>query len=178
MGGRQERADDFGNGVAVVEDHHPAGRTRHRFPAFAENLSASNLLPFPSATDVRLESGCQKTAAFNSLDFAALGALRLLHVVAVLEVEPEFVAGVEVTGEAEGGIGGDAAGVVDDVAYAALRNIEILGEAILGHAERLEKFLQEDFARMDIGQFLGLHFSFGFQCSEVERRVAGEPGQW
>lgn len=63
-----------------------------------------------------------------------------------LQVEPEFGAGAETAGQAQGGIGGDRAIAVDDPADAVGRHAEVARQGVDADAERLHELLKEDFA--------------------------------
>ena len=69
------------------------------------------------------------------------------QVVVRLQVQPELGFHAEVDAQARGGIGGDAALAGDDFPDAALRQTDFLGQPVLGYAQRLEEFFQQDFAR-------------------------------
>jgi hypothetical protein len=84
------------------------------------------------------------------------------EIVEVLEIEPEFRIGVEISGEAKGGFGGDAAAFVDDFTDARGGDTELKSELVDGQMERLHEVLAEDFAGMNWRhQFCGDGFWFG-----------------
>ncbi len=68
------------------------------------------------------------------------------QVVVRLQVQPELGLHTEEDAQAGGGIGGDAGLAGDDFADAALRHANFLGQPLLRHAQRFEKFFQQDFA--------------------------------
>ena len=71
---------------------------------------------------------------------------RKRQVIVRLQVQPELGFHAEVDAQARGGVGSDAALAGDDFADAALRHADLLGQPVLGDAQRLEEFFQQDFA--------------------------------
>ena len=67
------------------------------------------------------------------------------QVVMRLQVQPEFGFHAEKDTQARGGICGNAALAGDDFTNAALRYADFLGQPVLGDAQRLEEFFQQDF---------------------------------
>lgn len=80
-------------------------------------------------------------------------------VVHLLKVEPVFRAGGKIFADAQGGGGGDALAALDDGSDAAVGQVGVFGEAVLGDAQIVERFL-EGFPRMRIvKQWSGFHVS-------------------
>lgn len=92
-------------------------------------------------------------------DLAFLLVAGNAEVVVGLEAGPHFGAGAEVAGQAQGGVGTDAALFEHDFVDAARGDIQGAGERILGQAMRVHEFLTQNFARMDGGQFVRSHVS-------------------
>ena len=80
-----------------------------------------------------------------------------LEVVARLHIEPEPFGRAEVASQAEGGIRADGTGAVYDLVDATRGDADVLGQAVLREAERLEKVVREDFARMNRSKFTRGH---------------------
>src|SRR6185437_11594157 len=74
-----------------------------------------------------------------------------------LEIKPEVLCGSEVAGQSESGIGTDTARTVHDLVNPSCRNAELSSEPVLGDTEWLEKFRQENLARVDRCQFTRGH---------------------
>ena len=91
-----------------------------------------------------------------SEDFVAAEATSETEVVVELEAEPGFGAHAEVGAEAEGGVGGDRAGSVDDGTDAVGRDVEVAGELIDADAEGFHELLQQDLAGVDGVEQFGL----------------------
>ena len=72
-----------------------------------------------------------------------------LQVVAGLQVHPEGGVVLEVTCQAKGGIGGDAAALVDDIGDASDGDAEIESQFVHAETKRLEEFFAKDFAGVD-----------------------------
>lgn len=72
-----------------------------------------------------------------------------------LKIEPEFGAGSEVAGGAQGGVGGDVAFLIYDFTDAAYGDVQLAGEGVDADAERFHEFFAEDFAGVDGGQEFG-----------------------
>ena len=67
-----------------------------------------------------------------------------------LQIQPELCFDAEVNSQARGGVGGvggDSAFARDNLTNAALRYADFFRQAVLGHAQRLEKFLQQYLTR-------------------------------
>jgi hypothetical protein len=74
-----------------------------------------------------------------------------LKVMVNLKVEPEPLGGPEVSGKAQGGIGGDRPRPVDDLEDPPRGDSRLLGEPIRADRKRDQGFLEEDLAGMDRG---------------------------
>ena len=85
-------------------------------------------------------------------DFAAGFGASLAEVIFLLEADPEFRAGSEVAAQAQGGVGRNGPATADDGGHAAVRDLEIHGEPVLGDTHRLEEFALENFAGMGKAQ--------------------------
>lgn len=68
------------------------------------------------------------------------------EVVFVLEADPELGTGAEVAAEAQGSVRGDSPAAVDDGCYAAVGDMKINGEAVLGDAQWLQELGADDLA--------------------------------
>lgn len=76
-----------------------------------------------------------------------------------LQVEPESLARTEEAGQSQCGIGRDAPFPVDNLVDAPWGNADFFGQSVLADSERIQKLLQEDFARVDwVKEFLS-HFT-------------------
>jgi hypothetical protein len=71
------------------------------------------------------------------------------EVVEILEIEPKFRVGVEISREAKSCFGGDAAAFVNNFADSSGRDAEFQSELVDGEMERLHEVLAENFAGMD-----------------------------
>lgn len=76
-----------------------------------------------------------------------------LEVVTNLEIEPEPVAGTEVSRQAKRGVGADPTGAMDDLIDATRRYADLDGEMMLCGAEGLKELLQQHLA--------GVHWADG-----------------
>jgi hypothetical protein len=88
-------------------------------------------------------------------DFGGARVIGHLQVVAGLQVHPEGGVVLEVAGEAQGGVGGDAAALVDDIGDARDGDAKVEGEFVHAETQRLEEFLAKDFAVVDGFAFRG-----------------------
>src|SRR5437762_12454113 len=95
---------------------------------------------------------------------------------ASLKIHPEPLGGTEEARQPERRIGGNPPDPFDDFIDPPGGDMNLLRQSILGNSHGLEKFLQENLARMD--RLLGLLFSHGAPRSE-DRRVGKEyPSRW
>ena len=70
-----------------------------------------------------------------------------------LESNPEALRRSEKTGEPQPGVSRDAAGAGNDLADAALRYSDFLGQPVLGDAHGLQKLFKENLARVGVRNF-------------------------
>ena len=70
-----------------------------------------------------------------------------LEVIILLEPEPEFGRGAKVPRQPERRFARDAAPAFHDLGNAIGGNVQLVGKLVHAHAERLEKFFEQDFAR-------------------------------
>ena len=87
----------------------------------------------------------------NPLDVIAQRAPRLFQIIVRLQAKPETLAGAQRRSEAQRGIRADAALAEHDLVDAARRHGCGARERVLADAERTEKFFQQDFAGVDVG---------------------------
>jgi hypothetical protein len=80
-----------------------------------------------------------------------------LEIIACLKVEPETIAGPEVAGESQCGVRTDGPRAMDYLIDAPGWYADILGQAILRHAQGLEEIGGEDLARMNWCDFALCH---------------------
>ena len=78
-----------------------------------------------------------------------------LEVVAGLEVHPEGGGVLEIASEAQSGVGGDAAALVDDVGDAGNGDAKVESEFVHAQAQGLEEFFAKNLAGVDGFEFLG-----------------------
>ncbi len=84
------------------------------------------------------------------LDLLLLPVASRPEVVVGLQPGPQFGRGSEAAGQPESGVGGDAALLEDDLVDAARGQVQGPRQGVLGKAARLEEFLLEDIARVDL----------------------------
>src|SRR6266540_1260083 len=89
-----------------------------------------------------------------TLDPPAKLSLGRLQLVTSLKVDPEIRRGAEITREAEGGVGGDAAAAEHDVVDPRPRHLDGLRQRIDADLHRLQEILAQDFAWMNERQSL------------------------
>lgn len=75
----------------------------------------------------------------------------------LLEVEPEAFAGAEETAQAQGGVGGNGAAALDDLAEPRRRNPGTAAEPVAGQAVGLHPVFEEDLAGGDCGMGRRFH---------------------
>jgi hypothetical protein len=77
-----------------------------------------------------------------------------LQLVSCLQVEPELGCGAEVNAQTQGGIRGDIATAVDDVADPSHRHVDVPRQLILADVQRLHELLLENLAWRNWIEFL------------------------
>jgi hypothetical protein len=77
-------------------------------------------------------------------DVFQLGLARHAELVVDLEFQPEFGGGAEVSCEAQGGVGGDAAAAAHDLVQTGGIHSQRFRELVHAHAERLEHVFPKD----------------------------------
>jgi len=93
---------------------------------------------------------CNNTCAASDFRRRQILGQRLARerqVIVRLQVQPELGFHAEEDAQAGSNVGGDAGFAGDDFSDAGLRYANFLGQPVLGHPQRLEKFFQQDFAR-------------------------------
>jgi hypothetical protein len=77
-----------------------------------------------------------------------------------LQIKPELEVGVEVAGEAKGGVRADTAAFVEDLRNARGGDVEIERQLVCRKAQRLHEILAKDFARVN-GRHQGFALAHG-----------------
>lgn len=83
-----------------------------------------------------------------------------IKVILGLQSQPELRRVSEEAREAQGGIGSDGALAQHDLVNAARIHADVNGKAVLAEVHRLDEFLQQHFARVNRGEFIGHSCSF------------------
>lgn len=116
-------------------------------------------------SSVRAAAGSETQQRFASGGFAARLNLALdlrfeliarnLQVIILMHAEPEFGRSAEIARESERRLARDTASALYDLRDPVGRNMQLFGELVHAHAEWLEKFFQQNLARMNRRQLFG-----------------------
>lgn len=79
------------------------------------------------------------------------------HIIMRLQIKPELRFHGKESPQAEGCVGGYCASSVHDFIYATGSYSNIFGQSVLGYTHRLQKFCQQNFARVDRGEITFCH---------------------
>src|SRR6185437_2711723 len=107
------------------------------------------------ASETRVGVDPLRRDPLDSRYLLAQGAVSFFEVVVGLQAQPKAFAGAERDGESHGSVGTDAALAQHDFVDATRWHASSSGEGVLADAEWRQEFLEQHFARMDVGQ--GLH---------------------
>jgi hypothetical protein len=88
---------------------------------------------------------------------------RLPKVILLLEAEPEIRRGAEVASQTQGSVRAHGSLATNDCGNSAVRNPRVLGEAVLGHIQLIEKIFTQNVSRMRKFKRLCLHGFVFFQ---------------
>ena len=106
------------------------------------------------------------------LDCARQPVFGHFQIVGGLKVHPEPGAGVEITSQAQGGIGRDSAPFVDNFGNPRHRHAQIEGEAIHAEAKRLHELRTQNLAGMNSWKKPGFSHDLLYQVLAGPRFVA------
>lgn len=93
---------------------------------------------------------------------------RNFKVIVFLYPEPEFSGGAEVSRKSQRGFSRYIAPTLHDLCDAVRGDMQFVGEFVQTHAERLEKFLEQDFTRTYRRQLFLPASSFGLWCWSID----------